>query len=115
MTLYEKVIEDIHTHVDRTILKEDLIAALFDERTKKEEIIQLFKNYHTRELIDFVLLKKCVDSFVGKKQTMDFYEVICKRVCQLHSDNPQELEEYTFDLVVSPNGYERFLGRKICF
>ena len=37
MTLYEKVIEDIHTHVDRTILKEDLIAALFDERTKKEE------------------------------------------------------------------------------
>ena len=61
MTLYEKVIEDIHTHVDRTILKEDLIAALFDEKTKKEEIIQLFKNYHTRELIDFVLLKKCVD------------------------------------------------------
>lgn len=113
MTLYEKVIEDIRIHADEAILKEDLIAALFDENTKGEEVIQLFKKYYTRKLIDLVLLKKCVTLFVGQKEIMDFNEVLCERAFQLHYDNPRELEEYTFDLVVSPNGYERFLGRKL--
>ena len=113
MTLYEKVIEDIHIHADEAILKEDLISALFDENIKREEVIQLFKSYYTRELIDLVLFKKCVTLFVGQKQIMDFNEVLCERASQLHSDNLRELEEYTFDLVVSSNGYERLLGRKL--
>ena len=77
MTLYEKVIEDIRIHADEAILKEDLIAALFDENTKGEEVIQLFKKYYTRKLIDLVLLKKCVTLFVGQKEIMDFNEVLC--------------------------------------
>lgn len=113
MTLYEKVIEDIRIHADEAILKEDLIAALFDENTKGEEVIQLFKKYNTRELIDLELFKKCVTLFVRQKQTMNFNKVLCERASQLHCDNPRELEEYTFDLVVSPNGYERLLGRKL--
>ena len=113
MTNYEKVIEDIHQHVDESMLKTDLAIALFDESTKEEEVKQLFKMYYTKELIDLTLLKECVSFFVRQNQSMVYNDELCKRACQLHNDIPKEIEEYTFYLVVSTNGYERLLGRQL--
>ena len=96
MTNYEKVIEDIHQHVDESMLKTDLAIALFDESTKEEEVKQLFKMYYTKELIDLTLLKECVSFFVRQNQSMVYNDELCKRACQLHNDIPKEIEELVY-------------------
>ena len=113
MTNCEKVIEDIHQHVDESILKTDLMVALLDESTKEKEVKRLFEMHYTKKLIDLTSLKECVSFFVSQNQTMVYNDVLCKRACQLHNDIPKEVEEYTFYLVVSTNGYERLLGRQL--
>ena len=89
------------------------MVALLDKSTKEEEVKRLFEMYYTRELIDLTLLEECVSFFVCQNQTVVYNDVLCKRACQLHNDIPKEVEEYAFSLVVSTNGYERLLGRKL--
>ena len=68
MTNYEKVIEDIHQHVNESILKTDIMVALLDESTKEKEVKRLFEMHYTKKLIDLTSLKECVSFFVCQNQ-----------------------------------------------
>lgn len=46
MTLYEKVIEDVHTDVDESVLRKDLMAALQSDSIKEDEVKHLFKMFY---------------------------------------------------------------------
>lgn len=72
MTLYEKVIEDVHVGVDESVLREDLIAALQSDSVKEDEVKHFFELFYTKQLIDLPLLKECVNLFVCKKRTLIF-------------------------------------------
>lgn len=72
MTLYEKVIEDVHVGVDESVLREDLIAALQSDSIKEDEVKYFFELFYTKQLIDLPLLKECVNLFVCKKRTLIF-------------------------------------------
>lgn len=78
MTLYEKVIEDVHVGVDESVLREDLIAALQSDSIKEDEVKHFFELFYTKQLIDLPLLKECVNLFVCKKRTLIFNDVLCE-------------------------------------
>ena len=113
MTIYEKVISDINGHLDDESKKQSIAQALLCNETTNEDITLMFSNIWVARFIDFPLLKKCIEYYTKKQNIIHLFDPIGKRAQSLHNDSPQELEEYAFNLVISPNGYERFMGRHL--
>ena len=113
MTIYEKVISDINEHLDDESKKQSIAQALLCNETTNEEISLMFTNIWVARFIDFTLLKQCIDYYTKKQNIIHLFDPIGERAQSLHNDSPQELEEYAFKLVISPDGYERFMGRHL--
>lgn len=113
MTIYEKVISDINEHLDDESNKQSIAQALLCNETTNEEISLMFTNLLVARFIDFTLLKQCIDYYTKKQNIIHLFDPIGERAQSLHNDSPQELEEYAFKLVISPDGYERFMGRHL--
>lgn len=73
----------------------------------------MFTNIWVARFIDFTLLKKCIECYAKRQNIIHLFDPIGERAQSLHNEMPQELEEYAFELVISPNGYERFMGRHL--
>ena len=113
MTAYEKVISNLDGNLDDDSKKQDIAQALLCPETTEEEIVHLFSIFWVAKLVDFELLKKCIEYYAKKQNIILLFEPIGKRALSLHNDMPHELEEYAFELVISLNGYERFMGRHL--
>ena len=113
MTTYEKVISDINGHLDDESKKKSIAQALLCNETTNEEISLMFTNIWVARFIDFTLLKKCIECYAKRQNIIHLFDPIGERAQSLHNEMPQELEEYAFELVISPNGYERFMGRHL--
>lgn len=113
MTVYEKVISNLDGKLDDDSKKQDIAQALLCPETTEEEIVHLFSIFWVAKLVDFELLKKCIEYYAKKQNIIQLFEPIGKRAQSLHNDMPHELEEYAFELVISLNGYERFMGRHL--
>ena len=113
MTAYEKVISNLNGNLDDDSKKKDIAQALLCPDTTDEEIVHLFSNYWVARFIDFELLKECIEYYTKKQNIIHLFDPIGERAQSLHDDMPRELEEYAFELVISPNGYERFMGRHL--
>lgn len=113
MTAYEKVISNVNKKIDDVIAKKDIAIALLDPQTTEEEIKHLFSVFWVARHIDFNLLKECIDYYSNNKTIVNLFDEIADRAISLHLKAPKELEEYSFVLVVSTNGYKRFMGRHL--
>ncbi len=113
MTTYEKVISDINGPLDEESKKQSIAQALLWPEVTDEEITLMFTNIWVARFIDFELLKQCIEYYVKKQNIIHLFDPIGERAKSLHNDMPHELEEYAFELVISPNGYERFMGRHL--
>ena len=113
MTAYEKVISVINSHLDDDSKKRSIAQALLCNETTNEEISLMFTNIWVARLIDFPLLKKCIECYTKKQNITYLFDPIGERAQSLHNDSPHELEEYAFSLVISSDGYERFMGRHL--
>lgn len=113
MTAYEKVISNLDGNLDDDSKKQDIAQALLCPETTEEEIVHLLSIFWVAKLVDFELLKKCIEYYAKKQNIIQLSEPIGKRALSLHNDMPHELEEYAFELVISLNGYERFMGRHL--
>lgn len=113
MTAYEKVISEIHGQVEGDIFKKDIARALLCSETTIEEISCLFSLFWVSKYIDFTLLKKCIEFYTTNKNIIKLFDPIGEKAKRLHNENPRELENYAFELVISTNGYERFIGRHL--
>lgn len=113
MTVYEKVISDINGHLDDESKKQSIAQALFCNEITDEEITLMFSNIWVARFIDFTLLKECIECYAKRQNIIYLFDPIGERAQSLHNEMPQELEEYAFELVISPNGYERFMGRHL--
>ncbi|MBR5395590.1 MAG: hypothetical protein IK144_11015 [Bacteroidaceae bacterium] len=113
MTIYEKVISDINGYLDDESKKQSIAQALLCNETTNEEISLMFTNIWVARFIDFTLLKLCIDYYTKKQNIIHLFDPIGERAQSLHIDSPHELEEYAFELVISTNGYERFIGRHL--
>lgn len=113
MTAYEKVISEIHGQVKDDIFKKDIAHALLCSETTIEEISCLFSLFWVSKHIDFALLKKCIELYAKNKNIIKLFDPIGERAKRLHNENPHELDNYAFELVISTNGYERFMGRHL--
>ena len=113
MTAYEKVISNLNGNLDDDSKKQDIAQALLSPETTEEEITHLFSIFWVARFIDFELLKGCIEYYAKKQNIIHLFDSIGKRAQSLHNDMPHELEEYAFELVSSPNGYERFMGRHL--
>ena len=113
MTAYEKVISNLNGNLDDNARKQDIAQALLSPETTEEEIAHLFSLFWVARFVDFELLKECINNYVKKQNIIHLFEPIGKRAKSLQNDMPHELEKYAFKLVISPNGYERFIGRHL--
>ena len=113
MTIYERVISDINGHLDDELKKQSIAQALLCNEITDEEITLMFSNIWVARFIDFTLLKKCIECYAKRQNIIHLFDPIGERAQSLHNDSPHELEEYAFELVISPNGYERFMGRHL--
>ena len=113
MTTYEKVISDINGHIEDESKKQSIAQALLCNETTNEDIILMFSNIWVARFIDYPLLKKCIECYTKNQNIIHLFDSIGERAQSLHNDSPHELEEYAFELVISPNGYERFMGRHL--
>lgn len=113
MTAYEKVITNLNGNLDDDLKKQDIAQALLCSETTDEEIAHLFSIFWVARLVDFELLKECIEYYTRKQNIIHLFDPIGERAQSLHNDMPRELEEYAFELVISPNGYERFMGRHL--
>lgn len=113
MTAYEKVISNLNRNLDDDSKKQDIAQALFCPEATEEEITHLFSIFWVARFIDFELLKECIEYYAKKQNIIYLFDPIGERAQSLHHDMPHELEEYAFELVISPNGYERFMGRHL--
>ena len=113
MTAYEKIKSNLNGNLDDDSKKQDIAQALLCPETTDEEIAHLFSIFWVERLIDFELLKECIQYYAKKQNIIHLFDPIGERAQSLHNDMPRELEEYAFELVISPNGYERFMGRHL--
>ena len=113
MTAYEKVISNLNGNLDDDLKKQDIAHALLCPETTEEEITHLFSMFWVARFIDLEMLKECIEFFAKKQNIIHLFDPIGERAQSLHNDMPHELEEYAFELVISPNGYERFMGRHL--
>lgn len=113
MTVYEKVISNLNGNLDDDSKKQDIAQALLSPETTEEEITHLFSIFWVARFIDLELLKGCIEYYAKKQNIIHLFDSIGERAQSLHNDMPHELEEYAFELVISPNGYERFMGRHL--
>lgn len=113
MTAYEKAISNLNGNLDDDSKKQDIAQALLSPETTEEEITHLFSIFWVARFIDLELLKGCIEYYAKKQNIIHLFDSIGERAQSLHNDMPHELEEYTFELVISPNGYERFMGRHL--
>ena len=113
MTAYEKVISNLNGNIDNDSKKQYIAQALLCPETTEEEIVHLFSIFWVARFIDFTLLKQCIDYYTKKQNIIHLFDPIGKRAHSLHNDSPHELEEYAFELIISTNGYERFMGRHL--
>ena len=113
MTTDEKVISDINGSLDEESKKQSIAQALLCSEVTDEEITLMFTNIWVARFIDFELLKQCIEYYAKKQNIIHLFDPIGERAKSLHNDMPHELEEYAFELVISPNGYERFMGRHL--
>ena len=113
MTAYEKVISNLNGSLDDDSNKQDIAQALLCPDTTDEEIVDLLSNFWVSRFVDLDLLKKCIAYYAKKQNIIHLFDPIGERAQSLHNDMPRELEEYAFELVISPNGYERFMGRHL--
>lgn len=113
MTAYEKVIAEINVNLNDGTFKQDITQALLCPETKDEEIANLLSIFWVSRLIDLELLKKCIEYYSQKQNIIHLWEPIGEIARSLHNETPKELEQYAFELVISTNGYERFMGRHL--
>lgn len=113
MTAYEKIISNLNGNLDDDSKKQEITQALLCPETTDEEIAHLFSIFWVARLVDFELLKECIQYYAKKQNIIHLFDTIGERAQSLHYDKPRELEEYAFELVISPNGYERFMGRHL--
>lgn len=113
MTVYEKIISEINGHLDNELMKQNIAQALLCNETTDEEITLMFSNIWVARYIDFTLLKQCIESYAKRQNIIHLFDLVGRRAQNLHNDSPHELEEYAFELVISLNGYERFMGRHL--
>jgi undecaprenyl diphosphate synthase len=113
VTVYEKVISNLNGNLDDDSKKQDIAQALLSPETTEEEITHLFSIFWVARFIDLELLKGCIEYYAKKQNIIHLFDSIGERAQSLHNDMPHELEEYAFELVISPNGYERFMGRHL--
>lgn len=113
MTAYEKVISEIHSRVKDDIIRKDIARALLCPETTIEEISCLFSSFWVSRYIEFDLLGKCIELYAKNKIIIKLFDPIGERAKELHGENPSDLETYAFGLVISTNGYERFMGRHL--
>lgn len=113
MTAYEKVIANINGNLDDEKKKQDIAQALLCPETTEEEIAHLLSIFWVARFIDLDLLKKCIEYYAGKQNIVNLWVPLGERAQTLHNDIPHKLEEYAFELVISTNGYERFMGRHL--
>lgn len=113
MTVYEEIISKINKRLDDDLIRQDVSKVLMSPNTTEKEIIDFFSNFWTARFVDFNLLKRCVALYAKDKRILRLYISIADWALSLHNDNPKELESYAFELVISDNGYERFMGRHL--
>ena len=113
MTAYEKVISNLNGNLDDDSKKQDIAQALLCSEITDEEVANLFSIFWVARFIDFELLKECIEYYAKKQNIIHLFDPIGERAQSLHQDMPHELEEYAFELVISPNGYKRFMGRHL--
>lgn len=113
MTIYEKVISDINGPLDDESKKQSIAQALLCPETTDEEITLMFTNIWVARFIDFELLKQCIEYYAKKQNIIHLFDSVGERAQSLHHKIPRELEDYAFELVVSTDGYERFMGRHL--
>ena len=113
MTAYEEIISKITKRLDDDLIRQDVSKVLMSPDTAERDIIDLLSNFWTARFVDFKLLKRCVALYAKDKRILRLYISIADKALSLHNDNPKELESYAFELVISDNGYERFMGRHL--
>lgn len=113
MTYYEKVLHDIQNHVDNTELSSDISVALLEDSTADEEIVSLFSMYQTKRYITEDLLVQCITNYSSQKRILPLEDSIAQRALELSHTNRANMEHIAFKFVISTNGYERMMGRKL--
>ena len=79
MTAYEKVISNLNGNLDDDSKKQDIAQALLCPETTEEEITHLFSLFGVASVIDFELLKECVDNYVKKQNIIHLFDPIGER------------------------------------
>lgn len=113
MTFYEKLMSDLNSQVTDEEFKKDIESALFDKNTTDEQIIDILDNFYIYRNIDSELLKKSIDEYTTSERVFKLSYVLSQRLEDAFDDDIMGLQNYTVELIVSPNGYKRYLGRSI--